>query len=78
MLKTPVAGVRFEPGGDANPLVWVMHVDAPVSVFGGRVRAAWGSTAAARHTPPQTVDRAAATTRAPRPLPATTRSASTS
>ena len=29
MQKKPVAGVRFEPSGDANPLEWTMHVDAP-------------------------------------------------
>ena len=27
-----VPGVRFDPGGEDNPLVWVIHVDGPVRV----------------------------------------------
>jgi hypothetical protein len=29
IASKPVSGVRFEPGGEAAPLVWTMHVDGP-------------------------------------------------
>jgi len=31
VAKTGVPGVRFEPGSESQPLVWVLHIDGPVS-----------------------------------------------
>ena len=44
VAKKPVPGVRFEPGSDAKPLEWVMHVEAPEEyvVAGARRKCPYG------------------------------------